>query len=110
MALSIEQLIEAVRARGVRPSVADHVSPDVSLSVKTVDAVREYLDELEPFDVARGGEFCWHDALWREMPDDLVARFTHRIGSLHAVRACRDNGGSRCSRARSPTSSRPRRT
>jgi histidinol phosphatase-like PHP family hydrolase len=88
--LSIEELIETVRARGVRPSIADHLSTDVSLAVKTVDAVREYLDALEPFDVARGGEFCWHDSLWRDLPSDLVARFTHRIGSLHAVRACRD--------------------
>jgi histidinol phosphatase-like PHP family hydrolase len=84
-ALSIEELIETVRARGVRPSIADHLSTDVSQSVKTIEGVREYLDALEPFDVARGGEFCWHDSLWRELPDDLAARFTHRLGSLHAV-------------------------
>ena len=89
--LSIEELIATVRARGVRPSVADHLSTDVSLAVKSVDAVRDYLDALEPFDVARGGEFCWHDQLWRELPDDLVTRFTHRIGSLHAVRV--EDGG-----------------
>ena len=84
-ALSIEELIEVVRARGVRPSIADHLSTDVSLAVKSIEGVREYLDALEPYDVARGGEFCWHDPLWRELPDDLAARFTHRIGSLHAV-------------------------
>ena len=84
-ALSIEELIEAVRARGVRPSVADHLSTDVSQAVKSLEGVREYLDALEPYDVARGGEFCWHDALWRELPDDLSARFTHKLGSLHAV-------------------------
>jgi histidinol phosphatase-like PHP family hydrolase len=83
--LSIPELIETVRARGVRPSVSDHLSTDVTLSVKTVDGVREYLDALAPFDVACGGEFCWHDPLWRELPDELAARFTHRIGSLHAV-------------------------
>jgi histidinol phosphatase-like PHP family hydrolase len=83
--LTVPQLIEAVRARGVRPSVADHLSTDVSLAVKSVEGVRRYLDELSEFDVARGGEFCWHDPLWRELPDDLVARFTHRIGSLHAL-------------------------
>jgi histidinol phosphatase-like PHP family hydrolase len=54
-------------------------------AVRTVDEVREYLDELETHDVLRGGEFCWHDALWRELPEDLVRRFTHRLGSLHAV-------------------------
>jgi histidinol phosphatase-like PHP family hydrolase len=84
-ALSIEELIEAVRARGVRPSIADHLSTDVSLSVKSIEGVRAYLDALAPWDVARGGEFCWHDPLWRELPDDLAARFTHRLGSLHAV-------------------------
>lgn len=85
--LTIPELIDAVRARGVRPSVSDHLSTDVSLAVKSVDAVREYLDALAPFgDVAHGGEFCWHDSLWRALPDDLAARFTHRIGSLHAVR------------------------
>jgi histidinol phosphatase-like PHP family hydrolase len=84
-ALSIEELIETVRARGVRPSIADHLSTDVSQAVKSVDGVREYLDALEPYDVARGGEFCWHDSLWRELPDELSARFTHKLGSLHAV-------------------------
>ena len=83
--LTVPELIELVRARGVRPSVTDHLSTDVSLAVKSVDAVRAYLEELAPYDVACGGEFCWHDPLWRELPDDLAARFTHRIGSLHAV-------------------------
>jgi histidinol phosphatase-like PHP family hydrolase len=84
--LTVPELIELVRARGVRPSVTDHLSTDVSLAVKSIDAVRAYLDELEPYDIARGGEFCFHDSLWRELPDDLAARFTHRIGSLHAVK------------------------
>jgi histidinol phosphatase-like PHP family hydrolase len=83
--LTISELIDVVRARGVRPSVTDHLSAEVSIAVKSVAAVREYLDALEPFDVARGGEFCWNDLLWREIPDELVSRFTHRIGSLHAV-------------------------
>ncbi len=83
--LTVPELIEIVTARGVRPSVTDHLSTDVSLAVKSIDAVRAYLDELEPYDIAIGGEFCFHDSLWRELPDELAARFTHRIGSLHAV-------------------------
>jgi histidinol phosphatase-like PHP family hydrolase len=83
--LSVEQLIAHVTALGVRPSVADHCSGDVRGALHTVEAVRRYLDELEKHDVLRGGEFCWHDALWRDLPDDLAARFTHRIGSLHAI-------------------------
>ena len=84
-ALTPEQLVEAVRARGVRPGIADHLSGNVAGAVKTIEEVRSYLDELERHDVARGAEFCWHDALWRELPDDLTSRFTHRVGSLHAV-------------------------
>ncbi len=83
--LTVPELVALVRSRGVRPSVTDHLSTDVSLAVKSIDAVRAYLDELEPYDIAIGGEFCFHDALWRELPDALASRFTHRIGSLHAV-------------------------
>jgi histidinol phosphatase-like PHP family hydrolase len=89
-ALAVAAIVKRAAALGVVPSVADHISYDVSKSIKTVDTVRIYLDALDRHDVLRGGEFCWHDPLWRELPDDLVSRFTHRIGSLHAVRACRD--------------------
>lgn len=84
-ALDVDELVAAVRARGVRPSVADHISRDVSGAIASVGAVRAYLDTLDGFPVARGAEFCWHDSLWRELPADLAARFTHHIGSLHAV-------------------------
>ena len=84
-ALDVPQIIERVTGRGVRPSVSDHISRDVGGAVASIDGVRAYLDELERYPIARGGEFCWHDALWREMPEDLAARFTHRLGSLHAI-------------------------
>lgn len=83
--LTVAELVARVTSRGVRPSVADHLSHDVRSAVSSIDRAREYLDELERHDVMRGGEFCWHDSFWRELPDDLLARFTHRIGSLHAV-------------------------
>lgn len=83
--LTAPELVTIVRSRGVRPGVADHISGDVADSIKTVDQVRAYLDELEQLDVARGGEFCWHDPLWRQLPAELMTRFTHRIGSLHAI-------------------------
>ena len=85
-ALPPEQLVERVRARGVRPTISDHISTDIALGIKTVAATREYLDTIERLDVNRAGEFCFHDPLWRELPSDVTARFTHRIGSLHAVR------------------------
>lgn len=84
-ALRVDALVETAMTRGVRPSVADHISRDVRGAVKSVTAVRAYLDELDRHEVARGGEFCWHDDLWRELPDDVMARFTHRVGSLHGV-------------------------
>ena len=85
-ALPPEQLVERVRARGVRPTISDHISTDIALGIKSILGVRDYLDEIEPLGVNRGGEFCFPDPLWRELPPDVTDRFTHRIGSLHAVR------------------------
>src|SRR5438067_2366739 len=90
-ALAPADVVEVARERDVRPSITDHLSGDVSPAVSTVPRVAAYLDALEALaeehaaDLARGGEFCWHDDLWRALPDDLWARFTHTIGSLHAV-------------------------
>ena len=84
-ALGVAQLVTAVKARGVRPSVSDHISREVALALKSVPDVETYLDALDAHEVGRGGEFCWHDALWRELPDEIVSRFTHWIGSLHAL-------------------------
>jgi len=85
-ALTIEQVVERAASLNVVPSVADHISHDVARAVDSVEAAQAYLTALEEHDVLRGGEFCWHDSLWRELPEDLVARFTHRLGSLHAIR------------------------
>lgn len=83
--LTPAELEAHVRNLGVRPAVADHISRDTMTSVDSVDAIRSYLDDLARHDVLRGGEFCWQDSLWREVPDDLARRFTHRLGSLHGV-------------------------
>ena len=85
-ALTVSQVVDRVTALGVVPSLADHISRDIERSIQSVDRVRDYLDELDRHDILRGGEFCWHDSLWREIPDDVAHRFTHRLGSLHAVR------------------------
>jgi histidinol phosphatase-like PHP family hydrolase len=84
-ALTIGEVVERAAELGVYPSVADHISRDVSRSLTEVDQVEAYLDALEVYDVLRAGEFCFHDTLWRELPDALVRRFTHRLGSLHAI-------------------------
>ena len=52
--LDVPELIERVTARGVRPSVSDHVSRDVTGAVDSIDAVRAYLDTLDRYPVAEG--------------------------------------------------------
>ena len=83
-------LVGLAGERGVRPSIADHCSRDVTLAVKDVDAFRRYVAALDAVraahpELAISGEFCWHDALWRDLPPALWARLTHAVGSLHAV-------------------------
>jgi histidinol phosphatase-like PHP family hydrolase len=84
--LSVAQVVERAEQQGTRPSVTDHISHDAPTSVDSPDAVVRYLDDLDRYDVLRGGEFCWHDTLWSELPPETVRRFTHRIGSLHSIR------------------------
>jgi hypothetical protein len=84
-ALSVREIVERGKWLGVRPSVSDHISRDVAVGPRDLAAIGVYLDELERHAVLRAGEFCWHDSLWRELPADLSRRFTHRIGSLHAI-------------------------
>lgn len=83
--LDLDTLIARVRTRRVRPSVADHVSRDVVGAIDTHERLGAYLHALEAREALRSAEFCWHDALWRELPDEVNARFTHTIGSLHGV-------------------------
>lgn len=83
--LTVGELVALAERLEVRPSVSDHISRDVAGAVSDLDAVLVYLDDLEQHRVLRGGEFCWHDSFWREIPADVAARFTHWIGSLHAV-------------------------
>ena len=83
--LELDAALATVRARGVRPSVADHISRDVAGAVDSVERLEAYLEALEAHDCGRSGEFCWHDGLWRELPAETHDRFTHSIGSLHAI-------------------------
>jgi histidinol phosphatase-like PHP family hydrolase len=85
-ALTIAEIVARAATLGVRPSVTDHISRDAPTVVDSPRAVEEYLDDVERYDVLRGGEFCWHDSLWRELPASTVRRFTHRVGSLHSIR------------------------
>jgi histidinol phosphatase-like PHP family hydrolase len=85
-ALSVAEVAARGEALGVRVTVSDHISRDAPTDVHSIGTVDEYLTDLERHDVLRGGEFCWHDSLWRELPEHLVRRFTHRVGSLHSIR------------------------
>lgn len=84
--LTVAQVESRADALGVRGSVSDHISRDAPTSLTSVSAIGAYLDDLERHAILRGGEFCWHDSLWRELPDHIVRRFTHRLGSLHSIR------------------------
>ena len=84
-ALTVAAVAARAAERGVRPSVSDHIASYMDAALRSPDEVLTYLDALEAHDVLRGGEFCWHDTLWRDLPEELVRRFTHRIGSLHAI-------------------------
>lgn len=84
--LTVAEIVACAAALGTRPTVSDHVSRNAPTDVDSPSAVDRYLDDLERYDVLRGGEFCWHDALWRELPAATVRRFTHRLGSLHSIR------------------------
>ncbi len=85
-ALSVAEVVAVAASLRTRPSVSDHVSRDAPTDVNSIAAVARYLDDLDLYPVLRGGEFCWHDALWRELPPSTVRRFTHRLGSLHSIR------------------------
>jgi histidinol phosphatase-like PHP family hydrolase len=106
-ALTVAEVVARAAALGTRPSVTDHISRDAPTDVSSPEAVERYLDDLDRYPVLRGGEFCWHDALWRELPAATVRRFTHRIGSLHSIRLA---GGSlfRAFSAELPVSLTPR--
>ena len=84
--MSVAEVVARGAALGVRVSVSDHISRDAPTIVSSIAAVEAYLQDLEQYEVLRGGEFCWHDALWRELPAEVTVRFTHRIGSLHSIR------------------------
>jgi histidinol phosphatase-like PHP family hydrolase len=90
-ALAVAEVVERAAALDVRPSITDHISRDAPTRVDSPDAVAAYLDDLEPYDVLRGGEFCWHDSLWLEIPPETVRRFSHRLGSLHSIRLADDS-------------------
>lgn len=90
-ALDVDGLVARAAERGVRPSVADHISRDVAGSIKSVEGVESYLDTLDRYPIFRAGEFCWHDDLWREIPPRLTSRFSHWVGSLHAIHSADGN-------------------
>lgn len=82
--LEPDDVIATAALRGVRGTVSDHVSRDVRYSIKSPEAVDEYSARIAHLPY-RSAEFCSHDSLWRELTPAQLGRFTHRIGSLHAV-------------------------
>lgn len=82
--LTLQQVVEVARERGVQVGIADHVSSrSPRFMVATLGEVRAYQDALEDAPVFRSGEFCWCDEMWRELPAEVMERFDYRIGSNH---------------------------
>ena len=82
--LTLEQVVEVARARGVEIGIADHVSTrNVDMFVADEAEVRRYLDALEGAPVFRSAEFCWCDTIWSSLPAEVMDRFDYRIGSNH---------------------------
>jgi histidinol phosphatase-like PHP family hydrolase len=82
--LTLEQVVEMARERGVQVGIADHVSTSsADRFVSSPGAVDRYLDALEEAPVFRSAEFCWCDTLWRDLPPETMRRFDYRIGSNH---------------------------
>lgn len=85
--LTLERVVEVAAERGVQVGIADHVSTtNPAMFIATRGEVDDYLDAIEAAPVFRSGEFCWCDTLWRELPDEVMARFDYRIGSNHGFR------------------------
>lgn len=82
--LTLEEVAEAARSKGVQVGIADHVSTrNPAMMIATEAEVRDYLAKLEGAPVFRSAEFCWCDDLWRTLPAEVMERFDYRIGSNH---------------------------
>ncbi|MBW3573183.1 MAG: hypothetical protein KY467_18965 [Gemmatimonadetes bacterium] len=80
----LEELVRIGAERGVQIGVADHVSRrNLKRFVSSEERVRRYLDALEAHDVFVSGEFCWCDDYYRDLPDEVMARFDYLVGSNH---------------------------
>jgi histidinol phosphatase-like PHP family hydrolase len=82
--LSLSEVVAVAASRGVQVGIADHVSTrNPGMMISTPAEAERYLAALETAPVFRSAEFCWCDTLWRELPDELMARLDYRIGSNH---------------------------
>ena len=80
----LEELVRIGARRGVQIGVADHISRrNMNRFVSTEMKVRRYLDAVEAQDVFVSGEFCWCDDFYRDLPDEVMARFDYLVGSNH---------------------------
>ncbi len=82
--LSLSEVVEIAAGRGVRIGIADHVSTrNPTRFVASRDAFVTYVEALEAVPVLRGGEFCWCDPLFQQLPPGLLDRLDYTIGSNH---------------------------
>jgi histidinol phosphatase-like PHP family hydrolase len=82
--LELRRVVEVAARRGVSVGIADHVSRgNAAMFVSSERELEGYLGALESEPVLRGGEFCWCDDFWRDLPAAVAERFDYRIGSNH---------------------------
>ena len=82
--LSVEEVVELARARGVRIGISDHVSSrNKAAFVSSREALERYLLALQRDDVFRSAELCWCDPFAMEIAHELAGRVDYLIGSNH---------------------------
>ena len=54
-AMSVAEVVARGAALGVRVTISDHISREAPTTVDSVAAVEHYLDDLNRYDVLRGG-------------------------------------------------------
>jgi histidinol phosphatase-like PHP family hydrolase len=82
--LSLDEVVAAAAALGVKVGIADHVSfRNPRLFVSDRDRLHSYLRALDAAPVLRSGELCWCDAFGAGLPAEVLDRFDYLIGSNH---------------------------
>ena len=85
--LTVAQVVDRARSLGVRPSISDHISRDAYRGLRQRRrGARLSRRARADHGAARRRILLARRPLARSAADDVVRRFTHRLGSMHAIR------------------------